>query len=75
MSTILGNTTLSLKNFKNLTEGDLLYFKKPDQATVYINDIPTFKADVGSQGPNSAVKIKEFINPENGKDLEGIKDE
>ena len=37
--------------------------------------IPTFKVDVGSQGPNSAVKIKEFINPENGKDLEGKKDE
>ena len=75
MSTILGNTTLSLKNFKNLTEGDLLYFNKPEQATVYINDIPTFKVDVGSQGPNSAVKIKEFINPENGQDLEGKKDE
>jgi flagellar motor switch protein FliM len=41
--------------------GDILYFAKPEYASVEISDAKVFTAEVGSIGNNVAVQIKKFV--------------
>ena len=49
---------------KSLKEGDLLFFKKPELATIYIGDLPAFECQVGMAGPNVAIRIEKSLDPE-----------
>jgi flagellar motor switch protein FliM len=44
-------------------EGDLIYFNKPEFATIKIAGSPVFAAEVGASGPQAAVRIKNSIAP------------
>jgi flagellar motor switch protein FliM len=44
--------------------GDLLYFKKPDNAKLLINGIAAFEAQVGTLGTQTAVQIERAIIPD-----------
>ena len=44
-------------------EGDMIYFHKPDFATIKIAGSPVFAAEVGANGPQTAVRIIHSIAP------------
>jgi flagellar motor switch protein FliM len=61
MRVSLGQITLSLAEFENMSEGDLLYFKKPDMARVVVNEVPIFDGQVGTMGAQTAVRLESPI--------------
>lgn len=60
---IVNLTTIntSLKALQTLSVGDILYFNKPDHASVEISGARVCTAEIGSAGNNAAIKIKQFI--------------
>ena len=56
-----GELPVSLHQLRNLKVGDVLPFRVPDNAEVSVNGFPVFKADIGSVGIQSAVKITETV--------------
>jgi flagellar motor switch protein FliM len=46
-------------------EGDLIYFNKPDFATIKIAGSSVFAVEVGADGPQTAVRINNSIAPSN----------
>ena len=58
MRVSLGQITLSLGEFENMSEGDLLYFKKPDLARIVVNEVPIFDGQVGAVGGQTAVRME-----------------
>ena len=54
------STVGKIREFK---EGDLIYFNKPDFATIKIAGSPVFAAEVGANGPQTAVRINNSIAP------------
>ena len=56
-----GELAVSLHQLRNLKVGDVLPFRVPDNAEVSVNGFPVFKADIGSVGNQSAVKITETV--------------
>jgi len=57
LQTILGHIQTTLYTLQNLSEGDVLYFKKQDTARIHIKDIPTFEAEVGIVDSQMAAQI------------------
>ncbi len=64
LQVLLGHLTIPLSQLEALSEGDVLYFKKPDLARAYISDIPAFDVDVGTVGSHIAAKIESAVDPE-----------
>jgi len=54
------STVGAIRNFK---EGDLIWFNKPEFATIKVAGSPIFAAEVGASGPQVAVRIKNSIAP------------
>lgn len=54
-------TTLSLRDIMELRAGDVIPVKMPDACTVYIEELPTFRAKMGQANDNIAIKITEKI--------------
>ncbi|NDF05583.1 MAG: hypothetical protein EB066_03990 [Betaproteobacteria bacterium] len=46
-----------------IQEGDMLFFKKPDQAQFLANGVPTFGVNIGTRGSNVAVRVEKQIVP------------
>lgn len=65
MQVLLGQVIDDYARVETLKEGDLLFFKKPELATLYIGGLPAFECQVGMSGPNVAVRIENSISPEN----------
>ncbi|MFM8466619.1 MAG: flagellar motor switch protein FliM [Oxalobacteraceae bacterium] len=65
MQVLLGQVVDDYARVETLKEGDLLFFKKPELATLYIGGLPAFECQVGMAGPNVAVRIENSISPEN----------
>ena len=63
MQFLLGHLNIALSQLESMKEGDVLYFKKPDMARVYISDLPSFDVEIGSVGSNIAAKIVAPVNP------------
>ena len=63
MQFVLGHINLALSQLESMKEGDVMYFKKPDMARVYISDLPSFDVEIGSVGSNIAAKIIAPVNP------------
>ena len=65
MQVLLGQVIDDYARVESLKEGDLLFFKKPELATLYIGGLPAFECQVGMSGPTVAVRIENSISPEN----------
>jgi len=63
MQFLLGHINMALSQLESIKEGDVMYFKKPDMARVYISDLPSFDVEIGSVGSNIAAKIIAPVNP------------
>ena len=61
LKVVLGQLGLSLAEFENMQEGDVLHFKKPDFARVLVNDVPIFDGQVGNLGAQTAVRMEQPI--------------
>lgn len=65
---------LSLRALLNMQVGDVIPVDLPENALVFIEDLPSFRAKVGSRGENLALKISEKLKrPESVKsDIEMV---
>lgn len=63
---------LSLRALLNMRAGDVIPVEMPDNALVFVEDLPSFRAKIGRRGENLALKISEQLKrPESVKsDLE-----
>ncbi len=64
LQVLLGTVVDHYERVQNLKEGDLLFFKKPELATMMIGGLPAFECQVGMSGPNVAVRIDKATSPE-----------
>jgi flagellar motor switch protein FliM len=60
---MMGDIKTTLYHLRNMKEGDLLFFKKPDQAQFLANGVPTFGVNIGTRGSNVAVRVEKQIVP------------
>ena len=63
MRCILGQVEAHYAKVKELKEGDLLFFKKPELATLTAGGLPAFEGQVGMTGSQVAVRIEKSIAP------------
>jgi flagellar motor switch protein FliM len=61
---LLGTVLDDYSHVRQLKEGDLLFFRKPELATVLVGGLPAFECQVGMAGPNVAVRIERATHPE-----------
>jgi flagellar motor switch protein FliM len=54
----MGEVVLSLQEFENMKEGDVLPFKKPDFARLIVNEVPVFDGQVGTIGKQVAIRLE-----------------
>lgn len=54
-------TKLSLRDLMELQAGDVIPVRMPEACTVYIEDLPTFRAKMGQSNENIAIKISEKL--------------
>lgn len=52
---------LSLRDLMELRPGDVIPMDMPEAATVYVEDLPTYRAKMGKSGDNVALKITEKL--------------
>jgi flagellar motor switch protein FliM len=64
LQVLLGTVLDDYSRVKQLKEGDLLFFKKPELATMLIGGLPAFEVQVGMSGPQVAVRIEKATSPE-----------
>jgi len=57
VSSILANTSISLRDVVNLKEGDIIPVSLEDEVSVFAEGIPVFKAFHGIHNKNHAIKI------------------
>ncbi|WP_199611222.1 flagellar motor switch protein FliM [Flocculibacter collagenilyticus] len=68
VSTTFVEVDLSLQQLMDLEKGDIIPIEMPEFLTVYIEDLPTFRAKMGRSRDNVALKIVEKIKrPESVK--------
>jgi flagellar motor switch protein FliM len=60
LQVVLGKLQTTMSKLKDLNEGDILYFKKPDFARLMSGEMPVFEVEVGSQNNQAAVLL---VNP------------
>jgi flagellar motor switch protein FliM len=60
LQVLLGKVQSTMAQLQSLTEGDILYFKKPDYARLMSGDLPVFDVEVGRQNNQTAVLL---VNP------------
>lgn len=61
----LSHINSTLKELQHLAIGDIMYFNKPEFASVEISGARVFNAEVGSVGNNAAIQIKKFVQTPN----------
>ncbi|MEI7513863.1 MAG: flagellar motor switch protein FliM [Betaproteobacteria bacterium] len=62
---VLGQISATLKVVESMQTGDILYFKKPELASLQPNGIPAFEVHVGTLGAQTAVQIERAVAPGN----------
>ena len=62
---VLGQISATLKVVESKQTGDILYFKKPELASLQPNGIPAFEVHVGTLGAQTAVQIERAVAPGN----------
>ncbi len=63
LNVIFGNIPATLKVLESMQVGDILYFKKPDLASLQVNGIHAFDVHVGTLGMQTAVQIEQAVVP------------
>ena len=61
---LLGQISTHYAKVESLKEGDLLFFNKPELASILIGGMPAFEGQVGMTGPHVAVRIEKPTSPE-----------
>lgn len=61
---LLGQIDVHYAKVETLKEGDLLFFKKPELASIVVGKFPAFEGQVGMAGQQVAVRIEKSISPE-----------
>jgi flagellar motor switch protein FliM len=61
LSAKLLDTTLSLRDLMELQKGDVIPVDMPDACTVFIEDLPTYRAKMGQSNDKLALKIVEKL--------------
>jgi flagellar motor switch protein FliM len=64
LQVLLGTVLDDYSRVRQLKEGDLLFFKKPELATMLIGGLPAFEVQVGMSGPQVAIRIEKATSPE-----------
>jgi flagellar motor switch protein FliM len=64
LQVLLGQVTSHYSKVGALKEGDLLFFNKPEFATISIDGFSAFEGQVGMTGQQVAVRIEKPIGPE-----------
>ena len=64
----LAKVKIPVRDFEDLEEGQVIFFKKPDYARLIVNDVPIFESSVGTHGTQVAIKIENPIKPEESND-------
>jgi len=64
MQVLLGQIDVHYAKVEMLKEGDLLFFKKPELASIIVGKLPAFEGQVGMTGVQVAVRIEKSISPE-----------
>ena len=60
---ILGEIQSTFKEFEQMREGDIMYFKKPNYAKVRANGIAVFQGDIGTKDAHMAIQFVEPLAP------------
>ncbi|MBT3567002.1 MAG: FliM/FliN family flagellar motor switch protein, partial [Porticoccus sp.] len=63
INVILGEIKTTYKDFENMREGDVIYFKKPSYAKVRANGIAVFEGDIGTKEAHMAIQFVEPLIP------------
>ncbi len=65
ITAMLAETTITVEDLRHLEVGDLIMTEKPaaSPATVYVEDVPKFLADLGRHKGHRAVKIRRALIP------------
>ena len=65
VTAVLAESTITLADLRNLEVGDVIMTEKPaaSPATVYVESVPKFLADIGRHRGNRAVTIRRPIKP------------
>ena len=61
LSTLMMETSLSLQEVMELKKGDIIPMEMPEYLTVFIEDLPSYRAKMGRSRDNVAIKIMEKI--------------
>ena len=65
LSTKLLDTELSLRQIMELKAGDIIPVDMPEELTVFVEDLPSYKAKLGRNKDNVAVKISKKLKVSN----------
>ncbi|MCG7588015.1 FliM/FliN family flagellar motor switch protein, partial [Photobacterium sp. OFAV2-7] len=57
----LMDVDLSLRDLMELRPGDVIPIDMPEAATVYVEDLPSYRAKMGKSGDNIALKVTEKL--------------
>jgi flagellar motor switch protein FliM len=60
----LARVKIPVREFEDLEEGQVLFFKKPDYARLIVNDVPVYETSVGTHGTQVAIRVENPIQPE-----------
>jgi flagellar motor switch protein FliM len=60
---VLGEIQSTFKEFEQMREGDIMYFKKPTYAKVRANGIAVFQGDIGTKEAHMAIQFVEPLAP------------
>ena len=61
INVMMGELDITLAQLEHLTEGQTLYFRKPEFSTMYINGTPAYAATVGAMGTQTAIQIQRVL--------------
>lgn len=61
LSSVLAETTISMRDLLNLKAGDVIPIDFPDKVTLRAEDIPVFRGQFGVSHGNSAIKITDPV--------------
>lgn len=61
VSALLGEASLSIREFMALRPGDVITLPHPDRVTVFAEDVPIFRGRFGVHGGNKAIGFEELL--------------
>jgi flagellar motor switch protein FliM len=69
LSSTLTEARLSMRQLSSLKPGDIIPIEIPETITAVVDDIPVFRGNFGSAGGKNAIKVKELVQHQRGRQL------